>query len=421
MLLCFGARLAAAEPTADADPGRYWASGDWHGERLQLINHGVNLNAVDITDAFSDVTGGIRPGESAQSFVKLSADFDLDKALGWQSASAHISGAAFIGHGVSSSRVGNLLTVTDIDARPQAGLYEAWLEQSLFAGRLSLRIGLEQPTNDFMRHRFDGLFANSSFTTPALASDDILSQKTAMPLLNPGLRFRAHVQISRDVDLMAAVYGGKAQPKMPGSHVLTMAEIRYAPNRGLVGELPGSLKLGAWQQGGSYPDFQFDDQGRPLASPASSGRPLLKRGDYGVYAVADQMISRHVGVFARVVAAPGDRNYLGVYADGGVVWEGPLPGRPNDRLGLAAGYGRIGDAIRNLDRYVRAVYGPTHPVRSSEAVVEATYQIAVRPWWTVQPDVQYVVRPGVGVGNPLGPSRGIPNAVVLGVRTEVII
>ena len=42
---------------------------------------------------------------------------------------------------------------------------------------------------------------------------------------------------------------------------------------------------------------------------------------------------------------------------------------------------------------------------------EATYEIAITPWWSIQPDLQWIINPS-GV-------TGSPNALVLGLRTSV--
>ena len=55
-----------------------------------------------------------------------------------------------------------------------------------------------------------------------------------------------------------------------------------------------------------------------------------------------------------------------------------------------------------------------------KAVIEATYQAVLGPGVTVQPDVQYVFRPGGGVPNPRDPNGArIKNAAVFGVRATV--
>jgi porin len=48
-------------------------------------------------------------------------------------------------------------------------------------------------------------------------------------------------------------------------------------------------------------------------------------------------------------------------------------------------------------------------------VIELTYQLQLKPWWMLQPDLQYVINPGAGVPNADGSLRR--NALVLGIRT----
>jgi porin len=79
-----------------------------------------------------------------------------------------------------------------------------------------------------------------------------------------------------------------------------------------------------------------------LADPAAAG-PLNHRGNWGVYALADQMVS-HIGkdgsvnVFLRGGVAPTDRNLISFYMDGGIGVKGALSGRPNDMFTLGIAY-----------------------------------------------------------------------------------
>ena len=58
--------------------------------------------------------------------------------------------------------------------------------------------------------------------------------------------------------------------------------------------------------------------------------------------------------------------------------------------------------------------------RSSEMLVEATYQAEIVPGWFAQPTVQYVHRPGAGAINPRDPKGGrIPDATILGLRSAI--
>ena len=82
-------------------------------------------------------------------------------------------------------------------------------------------------------------------------------------------------------------------------------------------------------------------------------------------------------------------------------------------------YARVSDQARALDRDAQGFQPDSfRPIRSSEVVVEATYQATVVPGWTVQPVAQYVVRPGGGIAAGNG-TRRVGDAVVLGLRTTI--
>jgi porin len=125
--------------------------------------------------------------------------------------------------------------------------------------------------------------------------------------------------------------------------------------------------------------------------------------------ILEQMVHRglgEVGLYGRAGFAPPDRNASGLGFDGGVNWEGFLPGRDDDIAGVGFAYaGLTGGAIDELRREGVEAAG-------AEMVVEATYQAVVTPWLSVQPDVQYVIQPGA--------DRGLGNALVVGCRVSVV-
>jgi porin len=126
-----------------------------------------------------------------------------------------------------------------------------------------------------------------------------------------------------------------------------------------------------------------------------------------------------LGVFARVMGAPGDRNLVNFYADAGVTYKGLIPGRDSDTAGLAFGLARISDTAAKLDADTARFTGGFYPVRRHESVLELTYQAQIAPWWQVQPTAQYVFNPNGGVPNPQRPEKRLGDAAVLGLRTTV--
>jgi carbohydrate-selective porin OprB len=71
-----------------------------------------------MSDINADVAGGDRRGAAYLGRIGLIGDADLDRLLGWQGATAHISIHAIHGQGLSGHRVGNLLTVSGLEAEP---------------------------------------------------------------------------------------------------------------------------------------------------------------------------------------------------------------------------------------------------------------------------------------------------------------
>jgi porin len=84
-------------------------------------------------------------------------------------------------------------------------------------------------------------------------------------------------------------------------------------------------------------------------------------------------------------------------------------------------YARISSSARGFDLDT-AFFNPDsfNPIRSSEAMVEVTYQAQIVPGWTVQPDFQYIWRPGGNVLNPRAPVPEVTkDATIVGLRTTI--
>lgn len=124
---------------------------------------------------------------------------------------------------------------------------------------------------------------------------------------------------------------------------------------------------------------------------------------------------RALSLFLRGGLSPSDRNLISYYVDGGVGIKAPFAGRPNDTLTFGVAYAKISrDAVSaDLD-------AASPVVRDHEVVFEVSYAAQLAPWWTLQPDLQYIVHPGGNVANPNDPAgAAIKNAFVAGVRSTI--
>lgn len=430
------------QPSIQSSLGPY---GDPGGLRGTLQERGIEYNVVYIGETLGNVSGGMRRGAVYQGRLDLQLDVSLDKLIGWQGATFHTN--AYFIHGSALSRyyLGNLFVSSGIEARPSERLFELWLEQELFDRKVSVRAGQLAADTEFFVSETAGLFVNATFGWPTITAENLPSGGPAYPLATPGVRLK--FAPAEDVTLRFGLFNGDPagpatrftdpdplQRNKTGTSFRTqdpafmITEGAYAYRLGSEGSaLPGIAKLGYWRHLGRFDDQRIDETGLSLADPAGSGTARRLRGNDGVYGIVDQAIYRVPGtddqgasIFARLSASPSDRNLIDVYADGGIAFQGLVPGRSKDTFGVGLAYARISGRAAALDGDQGLLTGTQVPVRTSEAMIEVTYQAEMVPGFTLQPDFQYILRPSGKVINPRDPDgRRIKDAAVLGLRAAI--
>jgi porin len=440
---------AAGTQAAPAPTGLWDRStlfGDMGGLRPWLGNYGVTLTVQETSEYLRNLSGGVSREGAYDGLTQASVQVDTSKAFGLPGGTFNVSGLQIHGRNLSQHTLLTLQSASGIEADASTRLWELWYQQSLLDGRVDVKLGQQSLDQEFMISQYATPFMNATFGWPVLPSVDLPSGGPAYPLSSLGVRVRA--KPSDAVTVLAGVFDGNpagsnaGDPQKQNSHgtnfnlgngALFIAEVQYAINQAPAdpkapqpGGLPGTYKLGFWYNTQNFADLRHDTNGLSLANPASNGIPASHRGDYSVYAVADQMIWRpsadspqSVGVFARVMGAPGDRNLVDLGVNAGITVKAPFKGRDNDVAGLAVGYAKIGANAQGLDRDTASFSTPGYPQRSAETIVEATYQYQVAPWWQLQADFQYAFRPAGGIPDPSNPSARVHDEAVIGIRTVV--
>jgi porin len=416
------------------------------GIRPVLKAQGIEYSLTYIADVLGNPVGGIRQGAIAEDRLNLRLNLDLQKIAGWEGGTIHANAYFIHGTGLSRYYVGNLLTTSVIEALPSTRLYVLWFDQKLLDGKLAIRGGQLAADTEFIVSQTATLFVNSTFGWPAITGLNLPSGGPAYPLATPAVRvkYTPDKEFSLQVGLFdgdpagANRLGPDPDPQRlnrTGTNfrthdpALVIAEAAYAYNTdGDPTTLPGTVTLGGWQNFGRFEDLRLDTSGRSLADPASTGIARRLRGNAGMYAILDQTLYREPGkeedeglsAFMRASFSPTRSSLIDYYVDAGLAYKGLFQGRDNDTLGIGVGYAHIGGDARRADRDAILYTGQVMPVRKAETVIEATYQALVVPGFTVQPDVQYILRPGAGIANPRDPDgRRVKNATVLGVRATV--
>ncbi|MFT4097888.1 MAG: carbohydrate porin [Rhodoblastus sp.] len=418
--------------------------GGFFGLRKALADRGFQFGVNYIGEGLANFSGGAtRTGAIYEGRLELTLDGDLNKAIGIPGLTMRISAFQIHGRGLSTYNIGNLMPISNIEATHATRLFEAWLQQEFLGGKASLRFGQLAADQEFVTTSWGGIFINGTFGWPTITAANLPSGGPAYPLAALGARLK--IDATDNLSLLAAVFNGDpAGPATPFNDPNPQARnngginfrlrdrpfvIAEAQGKYEIAGLAGMAKLGGWAHFGRFADQRIGIDGLSLANPASVGVALNHRGNNGVYGVIDQQIyklpsgepDKGVGVFARASFSPGDRNLVSVYLDGGVNFTGMIAGRPDDSFGVAVGYARISGAARAFDYDTNFFNGSFAPVRASETTIEATYLFKVIDGWTLQPNVQYVIRPGGGIPDardPLGLQRA-GNALVAGLRSTI--
>ncbi len=446
-----GAALLFALPmAAHAQPSGGNLLGPAWGARPWLNQYGVTFGLSEIGEVFGNPTGGINRGATYDGLTEASVGVDLGRAIGLQGGIFNVSAFQIHGRSLSQDNLDNLNTISGIEASRATRLWELWYDQQFRDGQIDTKIGLQSLDQEFITSASAALFANTMFGWPALPSYDMYAGGPAYPLSSLGVRGRANIGRFTvlggvfDDNPGGGPFENDPQPASGGSEIfnlktgaLMIAEIDYALNAPVSGEmakgaarpgLPGTYKLGAWFDSANFPDLRYDNRFVPFSSPDSNGHQLMRRHNFAVYGVVDQMIwrpdpndARSVNLFSRVMGAPGDRNLVDFAANLGVVLHEPFAGRSSDSAMFGGGFTKLARNATEASRMAQDYAGPGvySPIRTSESYLELAYQYFPVAWLMLQPDLQYIFTPGGGIADQNRPDRRISNEFVAGLRFNV--
>lgn len=416
-LLCSALLLSHPASATDAccadQPHDAFAAltGDWGGVRSTLKQNGVDLFADYTAEVFGNPTGGKKRGLVYNALLRLALDVNLEKTVGWNDASFRLSG--LYPHGTSGSLrdVGDASVYSSLDAYDSLRLIDFWVEQRLFEGKAAVKVGQMLVDAEFGLTDTGALFINSSYGVP---SPPITPMPfAAYPVAALGIRLR--MEPIQGLYGMAGVYDGNpSSGDFPDpTHGATGAARRYGTDWAIrasegafyagevgfqrsEGAFPGAYRLGLLHHSDDFADVRKN--ATTTHSGATSG-----------YYVIDQTLwlktagsKEGVSAFLRGTLAEEKTSTMSESLQMGAVYTGFLSSE--DKLGVALARNKFSPGQATVIK--GREYEP-----SCETVAELTYLIPLRPYLRVQPDLQYIHRPGG--------TSAFPHALVLGVRATV--
>ncbi len=404
-------------------------NGDPAGARKRLAERGFTYYLIYTNDVLSNLSGGTRRGTIDQGKLEAQFTLDLEKFAGWKDLTLYAN--LFQTHNTGRMRrdyIGGMNTIAAIEANPSIRLSELWFERKFWDGAASFRIGQLVADNEFFFSDLSNMFLQTDW--PTITAVNLPGGAPAYPLSTPGARVK--FDVTPNVSLLAAVFNGDPAGPCAGDPdtcnryglnfrlrdpALGVAEAQFRSNQGKDDTgLAQTIKIGGWSHIGQFADQRFANDGTLLANPQGSGVPARHRGDYGFYGIIDQQIYRPRGaaadggisVYGLASITPSDRNLVNLQLNGGVVFAGFVPGRPDDRFGASVVYSRFSNSVSGFDQDLINTSGVPGNVRDYEANIELSYVAQIVPGWTVQPDFQYIRHPSGVSGR---------DAKMLGVRS----
>ncbi|PTX97251.1 hypothetical protein DB346_19780 [Verrucomicrobia bacterium LW23] len=399
-------------------------AGDWFGCRPVAAENGVTLTGYFTADLLGNVTGGKSTGFEAASSSGLQLVLDMEKMAGLNGTEIVSSMIWRAGNNLSDLHVGNLNTVAQLYGGQNLRLYELMVRQKLWDDQVTIQLGRQGAFDTFFASLIHQNYVNNGicgnpkgifFSVPAFG-------QTVYPTSSWGAFVRYAPQdcpwyIQAGAYLLDSENGVN---RVAGTNFefdvdlgpAVLVQGGYTPH-GKQGDDPGlqgKYSLGLFYSGDNQ--AEFDGSGTS--------------GNAGGYVMLEQMLWREPGdanlqklrnhwgpgaqeglsAFLNVVVTPNEEiSMFPVYITSGLVYQGLIPCRPDDFLSFGVVWGTISEDRRHSQMAANV------PVETDETVLELNYRYFVTPFFSIQPDLQYIINPG---GTNL-----LDDALVLGAQVTV--
>jgi porin len=280
-----------------------------------------------------------------------------------------------------------------------------------------LKAGQLAADDDFMGSSYTGLFANSAFgAMPSQVGNRLAGccgfspAFPIYPVAAPGV-FLSLQPVESSFYAQAGVYYGRPGMDTPSNYGFDWVS-QTPPQAGIFFEGGYRYKIAqraaVLRLGGSYNTGRLED----FAAMNVGHAGVTRQSVPNFYAVHDLELLHGagdrtvLGLFCRAGVTPEpERSMVAAYADGGLNWFGPVPGRREDVAGVGVSYSRFG-------REFREATGP-NGVADSETALEIAYKAQITRWFSLQADVQLLFNPAAR------PGAARETAKVFGLRARV--
>ncbi|MEM8683765.1 MAG: carbohydrate porin [Pseudomonadota bacterium] len=360
----------------------------------------LSLEATYTADWVANAGGGLERDRAYLDNLSLSAELNLGQLAAASDARVRLSMLYNNGTRFSEGIVGDNMIVSNVETGVQANrIYEAWINIG-FGQSSDILFGLYDLNSEFDVLESSSLFTGSSHGIGM----DIAQTGANGPAIFPvtGLAVRFAAPLSRGWTARLALLDGiPGNPDDPAS-----TRVRLSSNDGVfaIAELARDTARSRWLLGAWGYTARFD----PVAGSVSLDTGKARTGNVGLYLRAESVVfdrASTVSVFFRLGAAASRFNRYSRFLSLGIHWQGPFASRPNDEMGAALATAFTSSTLKNAGR------AAGQPVSAHESALEVSYRWQINRHIALQPNIHYVLNPGI--------DPNLDDSVVLGLRLDV--
>lgn len=376
-------------------------------ERLQ--KKGFVFSFTYKGEAMANIHGGMQRGMDYVHELTLQMNFDLGKLAGLNGWSIHTLLMNRAGREVSHDRVGdyyvNLMEVYGLSGHVVAHLVDFYAEKKFLQNRMDITFGRMSLTHVFA-------------TSPLICSFMVTCSAPVALKVDPGFAVypkatwgsRVRFRPTRDTMVQLGAYQVSPLSTNPsgwawGSENTTglMLPIEFTWQPFLTrNRLPGHYVFGYAHDTSRYPDVLGAS---PANKVVATGRLHSAPMDM-FWFEGDQMIYRKGGrnqmaggyLMAGYIHNTPHVSSISDEAYGGLSFNGVIPGRVTDRLGILYSWYHVSHRKELGQMYARdaglSLGAQVLAPQTDSHVIEAYYAIDAVPGVLVQPEFQYMIRPG---------------------------
>ena len=413
-----GVAIAGINPkdTSENFWTRDFLTGNWGGIRDRHLKQGIDVYLATFSDVYGVVSGGKKQDTAFNNVVLMGFDLYTTKLGWWKEGQIHVTAVDIRGVSVGRDYAGALNSVYFVDPIKRGSrLFEVWYGQKFGkANEYEIRLGKIFPFVRLAASQSTGIFTNTAFQYPSYLGVSSTSGMSA-PFASAPLGIQFSYTASPQWIFLGQIQDGFDDPTggtsnqdglntginaREGIEGIVEAVYRANQERGSTG-LPGFYRLGFQFHSGMFKSQSLNQDGRSLA--LFGGNRKENWGNFATYFMVDQMVFREspdprdrtqgLNVFFKTTIAPKqDINTISLNITGGLVYEGLIPGRDRDVLGLGISYSQFSDGIRTYDRQSKQL-NPNIDIRDAETVLEFVYVTQVTPWWYLIGSIQRIFQP----------------------------